>query len=92
MLDDATWFQPYVETARAEGFPWAHTGAAHSFPGMQDAEAFGPLVAEYALHGARPRSPYGDRGRAAATRMAVLCSSRRRARRVQMPSRPTDWR
>ena len=55
MLDDATWFQPYVETARAEGFPWAHTGAKHSFAGMPEREAFGPLVAEYAQHGARPK-------------------------------------
>ena len=55
MLEDPTWFQPYVETSRAEGFPWAETGAKHSFPGIPDVEAFGPLVAEFAQHGARPR-------------------------------------
>src|SRR5690349_2412008 len=31
MLDDHAWFQPYVETCRSEGFPWASTGAVHSF-------------------------------------------------------------
>ena len=55
MLEDPSWFQPYVETSRAEGFPWAETGAVHSFPGNPDAEAFGPLVAEFAQQGARPR-------------------------------------
>ena len=55
MLEDPSWFQPYVETSRAEGFPWAETGAKHSFPGIPDVEAFGPLVAEFAQHGARPR-------------------------------------
>jgi len=55
MLDDPSWFEPYVETSRAEGFVWAVTGAKHSFAGIPEAEAFEPLVAEYAQHGARPR-------------------------------------
>lgn len=55
MLEDPSWFQPYVETSRAEGFPWAETGAKHSFPGNPADEQFGPLVAEFAQHGARPR-------------------------------------
>lgn len=55
MLDDSSWFQPFVETARAEGFPWATTGAKHSFAGIPEADAFGPLVADYAQHGPRPR-------------------------------------
>ncbi len=55
MLDDPRWFQPYVETSRAEGFLWATTGARHSFPGIPAVEAFGPLVAEFAQHGPRPR-------------------------------------
>jgi len=40
---------------RSRCFPWAATGAKHSFdtiPG--DDAAFGPLVAEYAAEGARP--------------------------------------
>jgi hypothetical protein len=55
MLDDRAWYAPFVDTARAEGFPWAATGAAHSFPGMPANDAFGPLVAEFAERGPRPK-------------------------------------
>lgn len=51
MLDDHAWFTPYIETCRAEGFPWASTGAVHSFAGMPGAEAYPPLVAEFAARG-----------------------------------------
>lgn len=54
MLDDHAWFVPFVETSRAEGYPWANTGAAHSFAGMPGPAEFGPLVAEFASRGARP--------------------------------------
>ena len=54
MLDDHAWFVPFVETSRADGFAWAATGATHTFAGMPDASAFGPLVAEFAARGARP--------------------------------------
>ena len=54
MLDDHAWFVPYVETCRAEGFPWAFTGAVHSFPGTPDDQVFAPLVAEFAERGPRP--------------------------------------
>jgi hypothetical protein len=54
MLDDHSWFVPFVETSRAEGFPWASTGAVHSFPDIPAMEAYGPLVAEYAARGPRP--------------------------------------
>ena len=53
MLDDHAWFVPFVETSRAAGFPWANTGAKHTFAGMPDAGAFGPLVAEFAERGPR---------------------------------------
>jgi hypothetical protein len=55
MLDDHSWFVPYVETCTAEGLAWAKTGAKHSFPNIPPNEAFAPLVAEYAEHAARPR-------------------------------------
>lgn len=55
MLDDASWFEPYVETSRAEGFPWAATGTKHSFAGQPSQEEFAPLLAEFARQGARPR-------------------------------------
>lgn len=39
MLDDATWFVPFMETQTAEMLPWAKTPAQHSyerFPGNED--------------------------------------------------------
>lgn len=39
---------PFMETFTAEALPWAATGATHSFETFPPAEAFGPLVAEYA--------------------------------------------
>ena len=56
MLDDARWFVPFVETSTAEGFPWARTGAVHSFEGIPDDEVFGPIVGEFRERGARPSS------------------------------------
>jgi hypothetical protein len=55
LLDEPSWFAPYVETSRAEGFAWAATGAPHSFPDVPALDAFGPLVAEFAERGPRPR-------------------------------------
>jgi hypothetical protein len=54
MLDDHGWYVPFIDTCRAEGFPWAATGAVHSFAGYPDPSLFGPLVAEFAERGARP--------------------------------------
>jgi hypothetical protein len=54
MLDDHAWFVPFVETCRAEGFPWAVTGAAHSFPNIPAPESFGPIAADFQQRGARP--------------------------------------
>ena len=54
MLEDHAWFSPWIETCRSEGFPWAHTGAKHSFPNIPAAEVFGPLVAEFQEKGPRP--------------------------------------
>ena len=48
MLDDCSWFAPFVETSRAEGFAWANTGARHSFAAMPPPEAFPALLAEFA--------------------------------------------
>lgn len=54
MLDDHGWFAPYVELCTSEAYPWAKTGAVHSFPNIPPDEVFGPLVAEYAQRGRRP--------------------------------------
>jgi len=54
MLDDPGWFAPFVETCTAEALPWASTGARHSFANIPPAEAYGPIVEEFARLGARP--------------------------------------
>jgi hypothetical protein len=54
MLDERRWFAPFVEVSRAEGLPWAHTGAVHSFPDIPPMEAYTALVAEFAEKGPRP--------------------------------------
>jgi hypothetical protein len=54
MLDDARWFQPYVETWTRDKLAWAATGAARSYetqPGMPEYES---LIADYHAHGTRP--------------------------------------
>lgn len=54
MLDDHAWYWPFVETCRAEGFPWATTGALHTFPNIPPPEAFGPIAADFQSRGPRP--------------------------------------
>lgn len=54
MLDEHAWFVPYAETCVSEGFPWAKTGAIHRFDHIPPADAFGPIVAEFAEKGPRP--------------------------------------
>jgi hypothetical protein len=54
MLEDHSWFSPFVETYRAEGYTWASTGAVHSFAALPEESAFGPLVADFAARGPRP--------------------------------------
>ncbi|MBL9107307.1 MAG: GFA family protein [Myxococcales bacterium] len=48
MLDDASWFAPFIETYTREKLPWAATPAVHSFPGLPAMDAFPGLIAEYA--------------------------------------------
>lgn len=47
MLDDASWFSPFVETCTAEGLPWAATGAKHAFAGLPPIDAYDGLLAEF---------------------------------------------
>lgn len=54
MLDDCTWFAPFIETYTSEGFAWAKTGAPHSYPRFPEMSEYGPLLREYAERGARP--------------------------------------
>ena len=51
MLDDASWFAPFIETYTDEAFPWAKTGAPHSYAQFPPMEAYQALIAEYAALG-----------------------------------------
>jgi hypothetical protein len=48
MLDDATWFAPFVETYTSAKLPWAQTGATHGFPAFPPLDAYEGLMKEYA--------------------------------------------
>ena len=48
MLDDATWFVPFVETYTSTALPWVTTPAVHSFTEFPPLEAYQVLVGEYA--------------------------------------------
>jgi hypothetical protein len=54
MLDDARWFQPFVETWTNEKLPWASTGAARSYATQPDFAEYESLIREYHAQGARP--------------------------------------
>jgi hypothetical protein len=54
MLDDAGWFEPFVEMQTAEMLPWARTPAKHRFERFPPDEDYGALVAAFASEGKRP--------------------------------------
>jgi hypothetical protein len=58
------WFQPWVETHTAEAFPWAKTGAKHSFAKLPEAGAWAPMIAEFAAQAPRPTGPRSNEERA----------------------------
>ena len=47
MLDDASWFTPFVETWTSEKLPWAATSAKHSYAALPAIEDFEVLTKEY---------------------------------------------
>lgn len=47
LLDDASWFAPWMETQTAERLAWAVTGASRSFTGFPDMAEYQALIAEY---------------------------------------------
>jgi hypothetical protein len=47
MLDDASWFAPWLETQTAEKLTWAHTGAAKSYERFPEFTEYTQLVEEY---------------------------------------------
>ncbi|MDQ6436425.1 GFA family protein [Mesorhizobium sp. LHD-90] len=48
MLDDTSWFRPFLETFTSTKLPFAQTGAARSFAEFPAMEEIGGLVADYA--------------------------------------------
>ena len=48
MLDDPSWFRPFIETYTSEKLPWASTLAAHSFETFPPFEGYEGLTKEYA--------------------------------------------
>jgi len=55
MLDDCTWFMPFIETYTSERLHWATTPAVHSFEKFPPLESYESLVSEYAEHVGRSR-------------------------------------
>ena len=47
MLEDTSWFKPFIETFTSTKFPWANTGATHSFAEFPPMDAYEGLVRDY---------------------------------------------
>jgi hypothetical protein len=47
MLDDVSWFVPFVETWTRTRFPWATTPAVHSYAEFPPVEDYGKLTTEF---------------------------------------------
>jgi hypothetical protein len=47
MLDDTSWFTPFIETWTSEKLPWATTPAKHSYAGLPAMEEYEGLTKEY---------------------------------------------
>ena len=47
MLDDPTWFSPFVETWTSEKLPWAATPAKHSYAALPAMDEYQGLIGEY---------------------------------------------
>lgn len=55
MLDDCSWFVPFIETWTEEKLSWVTTPAVHSFAKLPEMTAYEPILREFAAKGARPR-------------------------------------
>jgi len=51
MLEDHSWFSPFIETMTREKLAWAETPARHRFEGFPPMEEFGKLIEEYSRAG-----------------------------------------
>lgn len=54
LLDDPSWFAPYLEVWTSEKLPWATTGAPRSYATQPEFDAYEGLMAAYVREGARP--------------------------------------
>ena len=54
MLDDHTWFVPFVETSTSEKLAWASTPAVHSFAKQPPPERYDGLLQDFAVRSVRP--------------------------------------
>jgi hypothetical protein len=50
MLDDPSWFTPFIETYTSEKPGWAIAPAVHGFEKFPAFDEFGGLIEEYAMH------------------------------------------
>lgn len=55
MLDDRSWFEPFIETFTSEKLPWASTPARHSFATFPEMSQYEGLMGDFAARGPRPR-------------------------------------
>lgn len=54
MLDDVSWFTPFIETWTREKLTWAITSAVYSFETLPTEEDYASLIEEYAKQASRP--------------------------------------
>lgn len=47
MLDDATWFEPFLETYTSEALPWAVVDAPRSFPAFPEEGDYMAMMQDY---------------------------------------------
>ena len=50
MLDDTSWFSPFLETWTSEKLAWATVPAVHSYPGFPPPEDYAMLLKAYGEH------------------------------------------
>lgn len=57
VLEDAGWALPIIETMTREPLPYSTTGAEFRYDVFPAPEDYGPAMAAFAEHGARPPAP-----------------------------------
>ncbi|HYW21002.1 MAG TPA: GFA family protein [Nodularia sp. (in: cyanobacteria)] len=56
MLDDVSWFTPFIETWTREKLLWATTSPVYSFETLPKEEDYASLIEEYAKQASKPKS------------------------------------